>query len=69
MLYDAYSLLQRVLLKIQVIVFNFIIHGRMKSHKGIIIKPHQLKGLSHISLGNKSIVAEGAIITEDMSKS
>lgn len=63
MLYSVYCFITRLYKKIGTQVLNHSLRGKMKSHKGIIIRPHELKGLQYISVGKGSIIAERAIIT------
>ena len=63
MLYRIYIIIKRINRKIGVIILNSLIRKKMRNHAGIIIAPHELKGLQYISIGGKTVIAKGAIIT------
>ena len=44
-------------------LYNMLIRGRFKSHKGEIIHPRQIAGSQYITIGNDSQILDDAILT------
>lgn len=59
MMLKVFDIYRRALWKLYSVFVSF----RFKCMKGILFKPHQLKGTKHITIGHKSSIESGGILT------